>query len=35
MSKAVDCVRNWWNEEYPQKKLITFRTVIGSDKFIE
>lgn len=35
MSKAVDCVRNWWNEKFPNEKLLSFRTVVWDDKFKE
>lgn len=35
MSRAVDCLRNWYNLKFPNDKLITFRTTIGSDIFID
>lgn len=35
MYRAVDCLRNWWNAKFPDKKLISFRTHIWSDIFLE
>lgn len=35
MSKAVDCLRTWWNAKFPDNKLITFRTTIWTDVFLE
>lgn len=35
MSKAVDCLRNWWNIKNPNNKLITFRLEIWDEKFEE
>lgn len=34
MSKAVDCVRDWWNIN-KDKKLISFRTTIWSEEFAD
>lgn len=35
MSKAVDCVRNWWNKKYPDKKLISRNLYIGTESFFD
>lgn len=35
MSKAVDCLRTWWNKKFPENKLLSFRTTIWSDLFNE
>jgi len=35
MHKWTDCVRNWWNNKFPNEKLITYRLNIWDDKFIE
>ena len=35
MSRAVDCVRTWWNLNNPDKKLMSFNLKIGTDKFHE
>jgi len=32
-SKWVDCVRHYWNNKYPDRKVKTFRTTIGDDNF--
>ena len=34
MSSAVDCVRNWWNNNKKQQ-LISYRTTIWSEEFLE
>ena len=33
--KAVDCVRQYWNDNNPDNKVISVRTTIGSDDFKE
>jgi hypothetical protein len=35
MSRAIDCVRDWWNAKFPDKKLLSFRWVVWDDQFIE
>jgi len=35
MSKAIDCVRDWWNRKFPENKLLSFRLQIGDNKFVE
>lgn len=35
MSDAVDCVRNWWNEKFPSKKITSFRLEIGDNNFMD
>lgn len=34
MSKAVDCVRNWWNLKFPEQKLISYRVTIWDTDFL-
>jgi len=33
--KAVDCVRNYWNKKFPEKKLVSFRIDLKSEKDLE
>ncbi len=35
MSRAVDCLRNWWNTKFPNDKLISFRLKIWDEKSTE
>ena len=35
MSKAVDCLRHWWNKKFPDKKLMSFRLTIWDKDFAE
>lgn len=35
MSRAVDCVRDWWNMKHPTMELITYNLYIGTEDFYE
>lgn len=35
MSKAVDCVRTWWNLHNPDKELMTWNVRVGTEKYHE
>jgi len=35
ISKWVDCVRNYWNKKFPDRKVKTFRMTIGDENFAQ
>jgi len=35
ISKWVDCVRHYWNNKFPNRKVKTFRMVVGDEDFAE
>lgn len=35
MSRAVDCVRTWWNLNNPDRELMTWNVRVGTEKYLE